>query len=79
MNAHMNMRPDRSHRHSSSSPTARQEPLTDRRFGDLLQQASAFFAATERDPEAEKQAAIAEIIETMKRHGLTVEDLRATR
>jgi hypothetical protein len=75
----MNMRPARSHRHPPSSHTARQEPLTDRRFEDLLQQASAFFAATERDPEAEKQAAIAEIIETMERHGLTVEDLRTTR
>ena len=57
----------------------RQEPLTDRRFEDLLQQACALFAAAERDPEAEKRAAIAEIIETMKRYGLTVEDLGATR
>ncbi len=74
----MTMRSDRSHRHTSSTPPNRQEPLTDRRFEDLLQQASAFFAATERGPEAEKQAAIAEIIDTMKRYGLTVEDLRAT-
>lgn len=58
---------------------ARREPLTDRRFEDLLQQANAFFAQSERDPEAEKQAAIAEIIETLKRYGLTVEDLRTTR
>ena len=79
MNTHMNMRPDRYHRHSSSSPPARQEPLTDRRFEDLLQKASAFFAATERDPEAERQAVIAEIVDTMKRYGLTVEDLRAPR
>ena len=78
MNAHMNMRPDRSHRHPPSSHPTRQDPLTDRRVEDLLQQASAFFAATERNPEAERQAAIAEIIETMKRYGLTVEDLRAT-
>ena len=78
MNAHMNMRPDRSHRHPSMSPPARQEPLTDRRFEDLLQQASALFAAAERDPEAEKQATIAEIIETMNRYGLTLTDLRAT-
>ena len=35
--------------------------MTDRRFEDLLQQASAFFAQAERDPEAERQAAIAEI------------------
>jgi hypothetical protein len=52
--------------------------LTDRRFEDLLQQASALFAAAERDPEAEKQVAIAEIIETMNRYGLTLADLRAT-
>ena len=51
--------------------------MTDRRFEDLLQQASAFFAQAERDPEAERQAAIAEIIETMERYGLTLEDLRA--
>ena len=61
-----------------SLPPARQEPLTDRRFEDLLQQASAFFAQSERDPEAEKQVAIAEIIETMNRYGLTLADLRAT-
>ena len=77
MQAHMKMRPDRAHRKPSSSSPASQEPLTDRRFEDLLQQASAFFAQAERDPEAEKQAAITEIIETMARHGLTVEDLRA--
>ena len=52
--------------------------MTDRRFEDLLQQASAFFAEAERDPEADRQAAIAEIIETMNRYGLTVEDLRDT-
>ena len=74
----MTMRSDRSHRHPPPPP-ARQEPLTDSRFEDLLQRASAFFAATERDPEAEKQAAIAEIIESMEQYGLTVEDLRATR
>ena len=72
----MNMRPDRAHRRPSSAPQVRQDPLTDRRFEDLLQQASAFFAQAERDPEAERQAAIAEIIETMDRNGLTVADLR---
>ncbi len=79
MHVHMKMRPDRANRRPSSSPQApaRQEPLSDRRFEDLLQQASAFFAQAERDPEAERQAAIAEIIETMNRYGLTVEDLRA--
>ena len=74
----MNMRPARYHRHPSSLHPARQEPLTDRRFEDLLQQASAFFAQSESDPEAEKQVAIAEIIETMNRYGLTLADLRAS-
>ena len=69
----------RSHHHPTSLPPARQEPLTDRRFEDLLQQASAFFARSERDPEAERQAAIAEIIETMDQYGLTVEDLLSAR
>ena len=73
----MKMRSNRVQRRPASSAPTRQEPLTDRRFEDLLQQASAFFAQSERDPEAEKLAAIAEIIETMKRYGLTVEDLRA--
>ena len=75
----MKMRPNRAYRRPSTSPSApaRQDPLTDRRFEDLLQQASAFFAQSERDPEAERQSAIAEIIETLERHGLTVEDLRA--
>ena len=52
--------------------------MTDRRFEDLLQQTSAFFAQSESDPEAEKQVAIAEIIETMNRYGLTLADLRAS-
>ena len=73
----MKSRPDRAHRKPSSSPQLRQDPLTDRRFEDLLQQASAFFAQAERNPEAERQAAIEEIIETLERHGLTVADLRA--
>jgi hypothetical protein len=72
----MKSRPDRAHRRPSTSPPVRQDPLTDRRFEDLLLQASAFFAQAERDPEAERQAAIAEIIETLERHGLTVADLR---
>lgn len=73
----MKSRPERALRRPSTSPPVRQDPLSDRRFEDLLQQASAFFAQAERDPEAEKQAAIVEIIETLERHGLTVEDLRA--
>ena len=72
----MKTRPDRAYRRPSSSSQVRQEPLTDRRFEDLLRQASAFFAESEVDPEAERQTAIAEIIETLGRYGLTVEDLR---
>ncbi len=72
----MKSRPDRAHRRPSTSPPVRQDPLSDRRFEDLLQQASAFFAQAERDPEADRQAAIAEIIETMDRYRLTVADLR---
>ena len=74
----MKIRNGRADSHTSS-PTFRQDPLTDKRFEDQLQKASAFFAAAERDPESEKQAAIAEIIETMKRYGLTPEDLRGPR
>ena len=69
----------RSHRHPTSLPTARQEPLTDRRFEDLLQQANAFFAQAERDPETVRQEIISEIVDTMKRYGLTVRDLSAIR
>ena len=72
----MKSRPDRAHRKPSTSHPVRQDPLTDRRFEDLLQQASAFFAQAERVPEANREAAIAEIIETMNRYGLTVADLR---
>lgn len=50
-------------------------PLSDRRFDELLKKASEFFAAEERDPEAEKQAVIQEILAEMTRLGLTVEDL----
>ena len=69
---------DRAHRRPSFPHPVRQDPLSDRRFEDLLQQASAFFAQAERDPEADKRAAIAEIIETMNRYGITVKYLRAT-
>lgn len=73
----MKTRPDRAPRRPPSYSPLRQEPLSERRFEDLLQQASAFFAQAERDPEAEKQALIAEIIQTLERHGLTVADLHA--
>lgn len=73
----MKMRTDRAHSRFSPSHPAKQEPLTDRRFEDLLQKASEFFAESEKAPEAKRQAAIEEIIDTMNRYGLTVEDLRA--
>ena len=50
-------------------------PLSDRRFEELLMKASEFFAAEEIDPEADKQAAIQEILAEMARYGLTVDDL----
>lgn len=50
-------------------------PLSDRRYEELLKKASEFFAAEELDPEAERQAAIQEILAEMDRHGLTVGDL----
>lgn len=73
------MTPPRDRIHHPPAPPIpdRQPALSNRRFEDLLQQASAFFAKAERDPEAERQAVIAEIIETMKRYGLTIEDLAA--
>jgi hypothetical protein len=50
-------------------------PLSDRRFEELLKKASEFFAAEEIDPEAQKQAAIQEILAEMARYGLTTDDL----
>lgn len=53
----------------------KREPLTDQRFHSLLNAAGAFFASFERDMEAEKAAAIAEILCLMQRYGLSVEDV----
>ncbi|WP_342131242.1 hypothetical protein [Hydrogenophaga sp. OTU3427] len=53
----------------------RKDPLDDQRYKDLISRASAFFANAERDVEAEKLAAIAEIKERMALYGLTVEDI----
>ena len=50
-------------------------PLSDRRFEELLKKASEFFSAEEIDPEAEKQAAMQEILADLTRLGLTVDDL----
>jgi len=54
----------------------RGEPLNDQRFQDLIRKASTFFSAAERDLDAEKAAAIAEIKASMQQYGLTVDDLR---
>lgn len=54
---------------------ARQTPLGDNRYEELVRQASAFFAAAERDEVAEKAAAIEDIKRRLLEYGLTVEDL----
>ena len=60
---------------TSTSAPARQTPLGDNRFEELVRQASAFFAAAERDEVAEKAAAIEDIRRRMIEYGLTVDDL----
>lgn len=57
------------------SAPARQTPLGDNRFEELVRKASAFFAAAERDEVAEKAAAIEDIRRRMIEYGLTVDDL----
>ncbi len=54
----------------------RSEPLNEHRFQDLLSRASDFFAQAERDVDGERALAIADIVQTMRRYGLTVDDLR---
>lgn len=62
--------------HNSSGQSASQEPLSERRFQELLGQASAMFASQERDPAQEKAWVVAEILEQMREWGIAVEDLR---
>ena len=57
-------------------PSTRKEPLSEARFQDLLLKAGTFFAEAERDVEGERTAVIAEILQTLDRYELTVEDLR---
>ena len=71
----MKPRVSRSFPKANTQP-AQDVPLSDHRFQDLLSRASAFFAEAERDVEGERAQAIAEILQTLQRHGLTVEDLR---
>lgn len=51
--------------------------LSDQRFHELLQQASEKFreAETPSVPTRDRNEVIAEILATMKTHGLTIEDL----
>jgi len=51
-------------------------PLTDSRFQDLLQSAQAFFEEAEKDKETSRAEVIREILETMERYGIGVDDLR---
>ena len=60
---------------TATNGPARLTPLGDNRFEELVRQASAFFAAAERDEVAEKAAVIEEIKLRMREYGLTVEDL----
>ncbi len=63
-------------RSAPAKPPARKDPLSDARYQDLLSKAGAFFADAERDTKGERAAMIAEIVQTMERYGLTVDDLR---
>lgn len=60
----------------TNKPPERNDPLSDKRYQDLLSKAGAFFAEAQRDIEGERAAAIDEILQTLERYGLTVEDLR---
>lgn len=60
---------------TTASHTRPSPSLDDGRYLDLMQKAGAFFAAAERDVEAEKAAAITEIQGLMMEYGITVEDL----
>ncbi len=53
-------------------------PLSDSRFQDLLQSAQAFFEQAEKDKVTSKAEVIQEILETMERYGIGVDDLRGS-
>ena len=52
--------------------------MSDSRFQDLLQSAQAFFEQAEKDKVTSKAEVIQEILETMERYGIGVDDLRGT-
>ena len=64
------------HSVSSGQPNRRPEPLSEQRYQDLLKNASAFFASAVDATEDEREAVIGEINELMKKHALTVDDLK---
>jgi hypothetical protein len=61
--------------HNVYGQSVSKEPLSERRFQELLGQASALFASQERDPAQEKARVVAEIQALMKEWGIAVEDL----
>lgn len=61
--------------YTSTPAKIKQEPLGDQRYQELVAKAAAFFAQSERDVEAEKVAAIREILRLMDECGLTFDDL----
>jgi tRNA1(Val) A37 N6-methylase TrmN6 len=50
--------------------------LTDSRFQDLLQSAHAFFEQAEKDTVTSREEVIQDILDTMQRYGIGVDDLR---
>ena len=71
----MTLRYNRRTRTVNGQPVS-QEPLSERRFQELLGQASAMFASQERDPAKDKARVVAEILEQIREWGISVEDLR---
>lgn len=62
--------------HTPAPVKVKQEPLGDQRYQELVASAAAFFAASERDVEAEKAAAIKDIQALMAEYGITPDQLR---
>ncbi|MDZ4294016.1 MAG: hypothetical protein U1C47_19100 [Hydrogenophaga sp.] len=57
------------------APDQKQVALSDQRFHALLSAAGEFFASFERDVDAEKAAALVDILALMTRYGISLEDL----
>lgn len=71
---------NRIHRQDRTRAPAQQrrkhEPLSEQRYVDMLRSASVFFAAADVETVNERRAAIDEINELMKQHGLTADVFR---